>query len=205
VKLLARIFAVVGLLALGYCAFELARARLFQARESSRFAPPPHPEPTAPGPRTPAPDAPVTPRPAAGSPMAVLAIPRLGLSTVVVEGAGDRELKLGPGHIPGTSLPGDGGNFAVAGHRDSFFRPLRLIRLNDSIVVTTHQREYRYNVVSTRVVRPRDVYVLSPVGHEVLTLVTCYPFDFIGAAPRRFIVQADCVNCESSPATEGSQ
>jgi len=133
--------------------------------------------------------------PSAGSAVAMLAIPRLGMSTVVVEGAGEHELKLGPGHVRGTSLPGDGGNVGVAGHRDTFFRPLRLIGKNDTIQMTTHDREYLYKVVSTEIVRPEDVRVLYPTGREVLTLITCYPFDFVGAAPKRFIVRAECVNC----------
>jgi sortase A len=125
----------------------------------------------------------------------MLAIPRLGLSMVIVEGAEERDLKLGPGHIRGTSLPGDGGNVGVAGHRDTFFRPLRFIRRDDTITVIDHQRVYQYRVASTEVVRPDNIQVLNPVGHEVLTLVTCYPFDFLGAAPKRFIVRADCVDC----------
>jgi len=83
----------------------------------------------------------------------------------------------------------------VAGHRDTFFRPLRLIRIDDRIQVKTQRREYEYRVISTATVDPDDVAVLRPLGHESLTLITCYPFDFIGAAPRRFIVRADCVDC----------
>jgi sortase A len=79
---------------------------------------------------------------------------------------------------------------ALAGHRDTFFRPLRNIRVADQIEVTTLRGTYRYRVASTTVVDPEDVWVLKPTPDESLTLVTCYPFDFIGAAPRRFIVQA---------------
>ena len=133
--------------------------------------------------------------PAAGSPVGLLSIPRLGLSTVVLEGAEERELKLGPGHIYGTSLPGDGGNVGIAGHRDTFFRPLRHIRKDDTIQLATREQEYHYQVVSTRIVTPEDVQVLQPLEQETLTLVTCYPFDFVGPAPKRFIVRADCVDC----------
>lgn len=127
--------------------------------------------------------------------MALLKIPRLGLSSVVVEGAGERELRLGPGHIPGTGLPGEGGNIGIAGHRDSLFRPLRLIRRGDRIELATTQRAFHYRVVSTRIVSPEDVNVLRPNGAESLTLITCYPFYFVGSAPQRFIVRALCEDC----------
>lgn len=199
-KTLANVFAAVGLLVLGYWAVEFAGARLYQARETRRFArerltgqrsaDKPSPFKSA--------ETAERPYPSSGSAVAVLAIPRMGLSTIVVEGAGEGELKLGPGHIRGTSLPGGGGNIGVAGHRDTFFRPLRLIRRNDTITVTTHVQEYRYRVISTEIVGPDDVQVLYPTEHEMLTLVTCYPFDFIGPAPKRFVVRADCVDCPSS-------
>jgi sortase A len=78
----------------------------------------------------------------------------------------------------------------ISAHRDTFFRPLRNIRKNDVITFTTPSGEYRYRVVSTQVVSPRDIAVLSPGGDQVLTLVTCYPFYFVGPAPKRFIVRA---------------
>ncbi len=120
-----------------------------------------------------------------------LEIPRLGLSAILVEGDDPKTLRRAVGHIPGTPLPGQTGNVALTGHRDTFFRPLRNIRANDVIVVTTLQGEYRYRVVSTRVVSPDDVAVLNSSGDEILTLVTCYPFYFVGAAPDRFIVRAE--------------
>jgi sortase A len=188
-KVWSYVFAVAGLLALGYWAYEHATARLFQAREAAHF-------PTEPKAESHPAEVVIQPEdPSTGSTIAMLEIPRLGLSTVVVEGAEERELKLGPGHIRGTSLPGGGGNVGVAGHRDTVFRPLRFIRINDAIKVITHEREYEYKVVSTQIVAPRDVQVLYPTGRETLTLVTCYPFDFVGAAPKRFIVSSDCVNC----------
>jgi len=129
--------------------------------------------------------------PTLGAMIGSLAIPRLGLSTVVVEGEGDRELKVAAGHIPGTSLPGQRGNVGIAAHRDTFFRPLRRIRENDAITVTTLSGEFRYRVVSTAIVKPDNVRVLFPSKTETLTLVTCYPFNFVGPAPRRFIVRAE--------------
>ena len=112
---------------------------------------------------------------------------------MVVEGAGHRDLKRAAGHIPGTAFPGTGGNTGIAAHRDTFFRPLRFIRISDSITVTTPQGAFVYRVVSTQIVKPDQIQVLSPTQAEALTLVTCYPFNFVGPAPRRFIVRAERV------------
>jgi len=118
-------------------------------------------------------------------------IQRLGLSVIVVEGISAKILRRAAGHIPGTPLPGQRGNVGISAHRDTFFRPLRNIKQNDIIELTTLLGEYRYRVVSTRIVGPNDVAVLEGSGNEVLTLVTCYPFYFVGAAPDRFIVRAE--------------
>ena len=118
-------------------------------------------------------------------------IPRLQLSAIVIEGDDSKTLRRAVGHIIGNPLPGQTGNVALTGHRDTFFRPLRNIRRDDTIVVTTLQGEYRYRVVSTQVVGSNDVAVLDPSLTEILTLVTCYPFYFVGAAPERFIVRAE--------------
>lgn len=117
-------------------------------------------------------------------------IRRIGLSAVVFEGTGKSTLRHAVGHIPRTAMPGQPGNVGIAGHRDTFFRPLRNIQTNDVITLTTLSGEYSYGVVSTRVVPPTEVSVLDPNGTEVLTLVTCYPFYFVGSAPARFIVRA---------------
>jgi sortase A len=110
---------------------------------------------------------------------------------MVVEGVDDGDLKHAVGHIPGTALPGEDGNVGIAGHRDTFFRPLRSIRRKDTITLSTLQGTYRYRVISTKVVDPDDVEVLYPDGRDTLTLVTCFPFDYVGSAPRRFIVRAE--------------
>jgi len=120
-------------------------------------------------------------------------IPRLGVSVIVVEGVDRLILRRSVGHIPGTALPGEAGNVGISGHRDTFFRPLRNIRRDDIITLTTLLGEYRYRVVFTKVVSPSDVGVLDPSGNEILTLVTCYPFYFVGGAPDRFIVRAERV------------
>ena len=120
-----------------------------------------------------------------------LDIPGLHLSAMVREGADAGTLHRAVGHIPGTALPGMEGNVGLAGHRDTFFRPLRNIQVNDPIELETERATYRYVVESTRVVGPRDVRVLaSSAGGETLTLVTCYPFYYVGSAPKRFIVRA---------------
>ena len=120
-----------------------------------------------------------------------LEIPRLELSVVIIEGDDSKTLRRAVGHIPATPIPGQTGNVALTGHRDTFFRPLRKIRVNDIIVLTTLQGEYHYRVVSTRVVSPDNVAVLNASDGESLTLVTCYPFYFVGSAPSRFIVRAE--------------
>jgi sortase A len=116
---------------------------------------------------------------------------RVGVAAVVVEGTGESALRRAAGHITGTGLPGEPGNIGIAGHRDTFFRPLKNIQRDDVITLTTARGQYRYRVVSMNVVSPHDVAVLNPNGHEILTLVTCYPFYFVGSAPKRFIVRAE--------------
>jgi sortase A len=116
---------------------------------------------------------------------------RVGLSAMVVEGTTAAALKHAAGHISGTGMPGAAGNVGIAAHRDTFFRPLRNIRKNDIITLTTVNAEYRYRVVSTKVVDPGDVSVLNAGPGEILTLVTCYPFYFVGSARDRFVVRAE--------------
>jgi sortase A len=117
-------------------------------------------------------------------------IPRIGVSAIVREGDDDTTLAVAVGHIPGTARPGERGNMALAGHRDSFFRALRQIQLHDTIRIRTAGRRYEYLVDSTEVVAPEETRVLDPTGDAVLTLVTCYPFEYVGHAPNRFIVRA---------------
>jgi sortase A len=119
-----------------------------------------------------------------------LEIPRLNLAVMVREGADESTLSRAVGHIPGTALPGNVGNVGLAGHRDTFFRALRNIQADDTIEMQTTAGTYRYVVKSTRIVTPRDVSVLQASGGETLTLVTCYPFYYVGSAPKRFIVHA---------------
>ncbi len=119
-----------------------------------------------------------------------LTIPRVKVRAAVREGADDETLDVALGHIPGTALPGQSGNVGVAGHRDALFRGLRNIRKNDVIHFQTATASYQYLVDSTSIVKPKDVGVLAPGPHSEMTLVTCYPFNYIGSAPDRFIVKA---------------
>ena len=117
-------------------------------------------------------------------------VPRLNLSALAREGADVRTLRRAVGHIPGTALPGSTGNAGFAAHRDTFFRPLRSVRNGDEVIVTTTRGVFRYLVTGTRIVEPTEVSVLDPTNEATLTLVTCYPFDYVGSAPQRFIVRA---------------
>jgi sortase A len=119
-----------------------------------------------------------------------LEIPRLHVSVMVFEGDDAGILSQGAGHIPGTALAPGGGTIGIAAHRDTYFRPLRAIHANDLITLTTPSGTSRYTVTETRVVRPSDVGVLERAPGRDLTLVTCYPFYFVGSAPERFIVHA---------------
>jgi sortase A len=126
-----------------------------------------------------------------GRPIGLIEIPRLGLSSVVLEGDDTAALLLGVGHLSDTPLPWHGGNTVFAAHRDTFFRPLAHIRKNDIIRFSTADAGFEYVVTELKVVEPTDVAVLEPTTAATLTLITCFPFDYIGPAPQRFIVRAE--------------
>jgi sortase A len=109
---------------------------------------------------------------------------------MVMEGVAEKTLRLGGGHIPGTAYPGTPGNSGFAAHRDTFFRKLRNVRKDDVIQFTTRSTTFSYRVASTAVVDPSDTAVLRPTTEETITLVTCFPFYYIGPAPKRFVVHA---------------
>lgn len=136
------------------------------------------------GQRTPAPRLP------AGTPIAQLTIPRLDLSAVVAEGVDDGVLRRAVGRIPASARPGDAGNVALAGHRDTFLRPLERIRAGDLVRLETGSALYEYRVEWTAVVDPGRTDLVRETGYPALTLVTCYPFRWVGEAPRRFVVRA---------------
>jgi len=191
-----RVLFAGGLLMLGYCGFVLFDVTIFQHRETDRLESLLN-ERRQTGNASPqaATASSMSPASFAGPDGLIgrIKIARLGISVVVVEGTGKRTLRRAAGHIEGTALPGQPGNVAISAHRDTFFRPLRNVKLNDIVALTTPNGEYRYRVISTKVVKPSDVSVLNSDGNEILTLITCYPFYFVGAAPDRFIVRAERV------------
>jgi len=182
VRWLSRIFLIAGALALGYSAYFYGSAYAFQKIETIAFD------------RSltePAPDAPainhIVPE---GGVIGRIEIGRLGVSAIVVEGDSASLLRQAIGHVPETAMPGDQGNMALTGHRDTFFRPLRNIREGDVITLETAGGQYQYEVESTEVVPPTATEVLQSSGQQELTLITCYPFYFVGPAPDRFVVRA---------------
>ena len=174
--MIAKILFIVGIVCLGLYGFFTVQA-YFQQQELERelYQPLPAPIPSS--------------GPARGRVLKEgdlfgrLEIPRLNMSVMVMEGDRDKILRLGAGHLPGTPM-------AIAGHRDSFFRPLKDIKLNDKIVFTTPEGSHEYHVVSTQIVGPKDTWVLENSSDDRMTLITCYPFYYIGPAPKRFIVEA---------------
>jgi len=186
VRWLERALIVIGVLCLGYFLYSYAEERLYQSFENQQLdailqdgAPA---EGRAITPRRPA--------PAPGSTIGRIEIPRLKVSAVIRAGSDARTLRLAVGYIPGTALPGERGNVGLAGHRDTFFRKLRDINPDDEIRVTTRDGVFRYYVQRTNIVQPKDVWVLNATDYPALTLVTCYPFTYVGSAPQRFIVRA---------------
>jgi sortase A len=117
-------------------------------------------------------------------------IPRLGMSVAILEGTTSRTLRLGAGHIEGTALPGEPGNIGIAGHRDTYFRELKDIHASDEIRIQTATGLTRYEVDWIQITAPSDTAILAPSTKPAITLVTCYPFHFIGAAPERYVVHA---------------
>jgi sortase A len=181
-------FLVVGVLILGYCGFVLLDAKLYQANETRDFQQQIKdfkPAITSKG-RVHE----VSFHPVAGKALGEIELTRIGVTAMILEGTDDRTLRRSVGHIPGTPLPGQPGNVAIAGHRDTFFRALHNVRQDDEITLMTLEGSYRYRVDSIKVVGPENTQVLDNSGGDFLTLVTCFPFYFVGPAPRRFIVRA---------------
>jgi sortase A len=169
-------FLAAGIIALGYAGYVVVDARAYQAFEKSRF------ENVS---RSEAPHTVVE-----GEVIGEMDVPRLGIEAMVVQGDSSKLLRRAVGHMPETPLPWESGNVALAGHRDSFFRPLRNVRAGDAITLKTVNGEFQYEVESTEVVPPSDMHVLDATSGRTLTLITCFPFYYVGSAPDRFIVRA---------------
>ena len=170
------VLLAAGLFGLAYAGYVIADAHAYQAIEQSKF------EGVSPREQRP----PVI----EGSAIGEIEVPRLGLKAIFVQGDSPRVLRRAVGHISGTALPGELGNIVLTGHRDSFFRPLRNIRQGDAITLKTPDGDFQYQVESTAVVLPNDIQVLQPSSEQTLTLITCFPFYYVGPAPNRFIVRA---------------
>jgi sortase A len=191
-----------GILLVGYCGFAVVDAWVFQRRESSDLDRLQQAQSAASESRPEAQLSTIAKQSAApvlDGLIGRIEIPRLLLSSIVCEGAESATLRRAVGHIPGTALPGQPGNVALAGHRDTFFRSLRDLRIKDEILLSTLKGDFKYEVESLMVVEPENVEVLAPSAENVLTLVTCYPFSYIGSAPKRFIARARQVSPRVAP------
>lgn len=186
------VFLSVGVLILGYCGFVLVDAKVYQTDEIRHFQE--QVKDFKPAIARKGSVHEVSFHPLTGKPLGEIELTRIGVTAMILEGTDDRTLRRSVGHIPGTPMPGQPGNVAIAGHRDTFFRALRNVRQDDEITLMTLEGSYRYRVDSIKVVGPEDTQVLDNSGSDTLTLVTCYPFYFVGPAPRRFIVRAQRIS-----------
>jgi len=127
-----------------------------------------------------------------------VSIPKISLDAIIVEGTSHKQLKLGPGHVKNTPIPGETGNSVISAHRDTFFRHIYELSKGDDIIVKRLGRTFTYEVVSKKIVEPDDMSVLAPSKDAKLTLITCYPIYYIGPAPKRLIVTAKLVEPASA-------
>lgn len=179
------IFLTLGITALGYAGYAVLDLYWFQHAEIAKLEAVPAialPPPAAPAPA------------AVGELIGEIEVPRLNLKAAVVEGDSENLLRRSVGHLPETAMPGQAGNVALAGHRDGLFRPLRNIEPGDLITLRTGDHRFEYLVEWTAVVPPTATQVVGPTSEPALTLVTCYPFYYVGAAPERFVVRARSVS-----------
>ena len=123
-------------------------------------------------------------------PVALLRMPGIDLEVPVFADISERNLSRGAGWIPGTASPNDGGNMAIAAHRDQYFRALKDVTVGDLLELESLSGPRSYKVTSLTIVEPEDLWPLDPTDVATVTLVTCYPFYFVGSAPQRYIVQA---------------
>ena len=180
---------ITGAIALSYVALILFRAKLYQESAGNTL----ETQIQAEGQHN---AVPPTTLAKEGDVLGRIEIPRLGMIVAILQGTTSKTLRLGVGHIQGTALPGEPGNIGIAGHRDTYFRSLKDIRVNDQIRIKTATGLSRYEVDLVQVVAPGDIEVLAPSAKSAITLVTCYPFHFIGAAPKRFVVHARIIGLQ---------
>lgn len=181
---IGRSLIVVGIACLAWCAMVVTQTVIAQ-RDQRRLLDRMLAEPAPPVP-VPPPSL-ITP----GGLVGAIEIPRLHLSTIVIEGNDEAALQRAVGHLSDTPLPWHAGNSAFAAHRDTFFRPLKHVAVGDVIRVTTPYGTFTYRVRETLIVKPEDVWVLASTERPMLTLITCYPFSYVGHAPQRFVVRAE--------------
>lgn len=193
-------FLAIGVAALGYTGYTYLDSDVYQAYENWSFNRQQQDAANSPEPSGTPNSRPAPRRLERKEVIGRIEIPRLQVSAMVREGVDNRTLRRAVGHVPGTAIPGDEGNVALAAHRDTFFRGLRDVKKNDHIVVETLDARYEYEVDSLRIVKPKDVSVLKPTKNPTLTLVTCYPFYYVGSAPDRFIVRARQVSVQARDA-----
>jgi sortase A len=160
-------------------------------REAARLLETPRPPAIAGSSKTAVPNIVAVERPRCGDPLGRIEVPRLGLSAPMAECSTPKILRAAAGHIPGTALPGRQGNVVLAAHRDTYFRPLKDVRRNDAIILRTPHGSFQYRVSSCEIVGPHEVRVLGRTTGPELTLITCYPFSYVGSAPKRFVVHAE--------------
>jgi sortase A len=193
-RLLERGLFATAFLSLGWCAFTLLDSARYEWAQGRRLnvlrAEARRAHPSRLGPR----GAVATRKEARESGLVGrLELGRLGLSAIVAEGTGGRTLRRSVGHLPDTAFPGEPGNVVLAAHRDRHFRPLRQVRTGDIVRVTTPDGVFRYRVEFSRIVEPDSTELVGDLASPVLTLVTCYPFYYVGDAPQRFVVRARLV------------
>lgn len=182
-KLAERLLWIFGFLLIGIYALVYAERTLFQSYGEREFERALERRPPA-GKTEPARTF------ARGDTIGRLEIPRIGLQALVLEGADDKTLRRAIGHIEGTPFPGQPGNVAISAHRDTFFRNLGKLKRDDTVRFTTLDGIYEYAIDSIDIVRPVQTDVLRDLGRPTLTLVTCYPFSYVGRAPKRYIIHA---------------
>jgi sortase A len=181
---------VIGVLLAGFGAYDYYTANVAQSEAAKEWTSPSDSEEPVPQ-KLPANPLPYYDPYRLGETVAKLRLPRLDKTLFVVEGTDQKDLRKGPGHMPGTALPGVAGNCVIAGHRDTHFRALEGIRKGDEVELETKYGRFRYQVRSLEVVSPTNVNSLHPTKNAVLHLITCYPFQYVGHAPQRMVIEAD--------------